>query len=214
VYLLKNDAIRVIADPVKNKEIWHYVSRGTRPHIIEAKNAPMLVFMWGFARYIPPPKSYPHGAVLPPAGEARKVASAFALVEKGKKLVKQGKVEEAISAYEKAQELDPTLVISASSWNILGRFGSLCGSPSEVMYACEKAVALEPANVQCRDTRGLARALTGDHTRAIEDFQFYIELGKIQQPEESILKRQNWIQELKAGRNPFDEATLEALRNE
>jgi len=154
------------------------------------------------------------GLDIVPVAEARKVASAFALVEKGKKLVKQGKVEEAISAYEKAQELDPTLVISASSWNILGRFGSLCGSPSEVMYACEKAVALEPANVQCRDTRGLARALTGDHTRAIEDFQFYIELGKIQQPEEAILKRQNWIQELKAGRNPFDEATLEALRNE
>lgn len=66
VYLLKNDIIRVHADPVKNKEIWHYVSRGTRPHIIEAKRAKALVFQWGFARYKPPPKSYPHMAILPP----------------------------------------------------------------------------------------------------------------------------------------------------
>lgn len=68
VYLVKSNEIRVHADPVKNKEIWHYVSRGTRPHIIEARNAPALVFMWGFARYKPPPKSYPHMAILPVGG--------------------------------------------------------------------------------------------------------------------------------------------------
>ena len=68
VYIVQRGDIRIWADPVKNKEIWHYVSRGTPPHIIEAKHAKALVFQWGFARYSPPPKSYPHMAILPVGG--------------------------------------------------------------------------------------------------------------------------------------------------
>jgi hypothetical protein len=85
------------------------------------------------------------------------------------------------------------------------------------MYACENAVALEPLNVRFRDTRGLARALTENYPGAIEDFQVYVRWGswgKDEQPEEALRKRQNWIQELEAGRSPFDEATLQALWND
>lgn len=157
------------------------------------------------------------GLDLDPAAEAQKNADAFALLDEGKKLVKQGKVKEAIEAYAQAQEIDPTLVVSAASWNILCRFGSLWGAPSNVMYACENAVALEPSNVLFRDTRGLARALTEDYSGAIEDFQVYVmwgSWGKDEQPEEALRKHQNWIQELEAGRSPFDEATLQALWND
>ena len=69
VYLTKGNEIRVIADPVTNKQVWHWVSRGTAgPYPIEAKNAPALVFPWGFAKYSPPPRSYPPRAMIPPAG--------------------------------------------------------------------------------------------------------------------------------------------------
>lgn len=158
-----------------------------------------------------------HGLDLDPVAEAQKIADAFALLDEGKKLSKQGKVKEAISAYEQAQGLDPTLVVTAASWNTLCRFGSLWGSPSNVMYACENAVALEPLNVRFRDTRGLARALTEDYPGAIEDFQVYVRWGswgKDEQPEDALRKRQNWIQKLEAGRSPFDEATLQALWND
>ena len=77
VYLLKNDTIRVVADPVTNKEIWHYVSRGTPPHLIEARNAKALVFQWGFARYSPPPKSFPRMPILPPGGGGNVQTVAF-----------------------------------------------------------------------------------------------------------------------------------------
>jgi tetratricopeptide (TPR) repeat protein len=157
-----------------------------------------------------------HGLDLDPVAEAQKIADAFALLNEGEKLVKQGKVKEAISAYEQAQVLDPTIVVSAAAWDILCRFGSLWGSPSNVMYACENAVTLEPVNVRFRDSRGLARVLTENYPGAIEDFQEYVtwgSWGRYEQPEEDLRKREKWIQELKAGQSPFDAATLQALRN-
>ena len=30
-----------------DKKIWHYVSKGTRPHRIRARNVPYLAYMWG-----------------------------------------------------------------------------------------------------------------------------------------------------------------------
>lgn len=66
--------IRLYAYPTTNQDVWHWVSKGTKPHVIEAKNAEALVFQWGFAKYSPPPKSYPKGAVLPPGGGAETVA--------------------------------------------------------------------------------------------------------------------------------------------
>jgi hypothetical protein len=63
--------------------------------------------------------------------------------------------------------------------------------------------------------RGLARALAGDSEGAIEDFEFYVEgLKQTDRYEAGANGREEWIAELRAGRNPFDEATLEALRNE
>jgi regulator of sirC expression with transglutaminase-like and TPR domain len=38
------------------------------------------------------------------------------------------------------------------------------------MDACERAVALAPDDGQIRDSRGLARAMTGNIEGAIEDF--------------------------------------------
>jgi len=45
---ITNDSIKLAVYPTgPNKEIWVYVSEGTRRHTIRARNAPVLAFMWG-----------------------------------------------------------------------------------------------------------------------------------------------------------------------
>jgi len=45
---ITTDALRLDVYPSgPNKEIYGYVTKGTRPHIITAKRAPALSFMWG-----------------------------------------------------------------------------------------------------------------------------------------------------------------------
>jgi WD40 repeat protein len=124
---------------------------------------------------------------------------------------------DVVAAYAEAQELDPTLEIAAESWNTLCWYGSLLGQAAEVLDACEYAVeqADESHKANYRDSRGLARALTGDYAGAIEDLRAFVEWAQGRDELESLrLKREAWIIELEAGRNPFDAQTLQALRNE
>lgn len=95
-----------------------------------------------------------------------------------------------------------------------GRDLTIEGDIEGGLAMCNRAVELEPENGECHHARGLARALAGDYEGAIEDFQFYIKWARDKQPERLLRWRQEWIGELKAGRNPFDEATLQILRNE
>ncbi|MFW5765948.1 MAG: WD40 repeat domain-containing protein, partial [Coleofasciculus sp.] len=132
-------------------------------------------------------------------------------LNQGKKQVEEGNVQEALAAYDKAQRIDPTWQISAESWNTLCWFGSLHKEVATVMDACEKAVALAPENGNFRNSRGIARALTGDNQGAIEDFQASIEWADSQIYEEQIKQRQGWIDALKAGKNPFTPEELENL---
>jgi tetratricopeptide (TPR) repeat protein len=131
-------------------------------------------------------------------------------IQRGEKLVKEGNVKDALTTYEKAQKFDPTVQILPKSWNNLCRYGSLNGSAKEVMFACEKAVNLAPNNVYIRDSRGIARTLTGDKTGAIEDLQAYVNSPDISDKYKE--KRQGWIKELKAGKNPFTDEVLQELR--
>jgi tetratricopeptide (TPR) repeat protein len=62
--------------------------------------------------------------------------AASALVERGIRLVEQGKAKEALASYEAAQEVDPRLRISADSSNLLCWRGSLRGYAADVMAAC------------------------------------------------------------------------------
>jgi WD40 repeat protein len=144
-----------------------------------------------------------------PAVEARRLA-ARSLVSRGEWLVRQDSVIEGIAAYRRAQELDSTQ-ISPESWNALCWWGSLLGHATEVMFACQKAVELAPANGGIRDSRGLARALTGDSPGAIEDFSAYLRWDF---DKERLSRRQRWIKTLKAGGNPFMARELEQLRHE
>jgi tetratricopeptide (TPR) repeat protein len=146
---------------------------------------------------------------LDPQIEANKGA-AQGLIVKGQQLVEQGNVKDALAAYAEAQRLYPTLEISDVSWNTLCWEGSLWGHASEVMTACKQAVSLSPEEGYIHDSRGLARAQTGDIDGAIADFQAYI--GQLRD-EKKRSQRQRWIDALRAGQNPFTPEELERLRN-
>ncbi|WP_287267145.1 hypothetical protein [Moorena sp. SIO3A2] len=144
-------------------------------------------------------------------------------VKQGDNLAKQGKIAQAISTYKEAQQLDPNLEISSQSWNYICYFGSLHGYATNVMDICEKAVAKEPENGLLKEGRGLARALTGDTAGAISDFQAFLEWidqryssmgnhGRIPGLQSYKKQQQQWIDELRAGKNPFTEEVLKSLR--
>jgi tetratricopeptide (TPR) repeat protein len=121
------------------------------------------------------------------------------------------KFKDVITTYTEAQKLDANVYISADSWNTLCWGGSLRGYAKQVMFACEKAVALAPKKGNYRNSRGLARALTGNTKGAIEDFQAFIASTK---DKENKLQRQRWVNALRAGKNPFTPEEIKRLRGE
>jgi WD40 repeat protein len=94
----------------------------------------------------------------------------------------------------------------------VGLWGILDGFAPAVAAACENAVAMAPPETawEHRDLRGVARALTGRIEDAIEDLEAYVQRAQ----GEKLRTREAWLEKLKAGQNPFDAATLEALRSE
>lgn len=99
-------------------------------------------------------------------------------------------------------------------WNSLCWFGSIYRYAADVLDACEKAVALadEENKAGRRDSRGLARALTGDTQGAIEDFQPFVDSSNFD--EESRNKREEWIKQLEEEEDPFTDEVLEDLKDE
>jgi acetyl esterase/lipase len=131
----------------------------------------------------------------------------------------EGDIDEALRGFERARALDSRLTIRADSWYSLCKSGAIYGRAALVMDACDRAVALMPGHGRVHDGRGLARALTGDFQGAIADFEVLVswEVFGIQgYPAVSSATRQEraeWIEALRAGRNPFTAEVLDALRN-
>ena len=155
-----------------------------------------------------------HEAVDVPSELAQQPAfSAAVSLSQGMSWAREGKVAEAIEAYNQGLSLDPNLEISAESWHILCRYGSLNGHAADVLYAGENAVTLEPDDKNYQDSRGLAKAMTGDLAGALTDFQTVLDSGEFDDyPEYFKEQRQRWVEALKAGNNPFTPEELEALR--
>ncbi|WP_341531379.1 ribosome assembly protein 4 (plasmid) [Nostoc sp. UHCC 0302] len=136
--------------------------------------------------------------------------AASILIDTGTSLVFKEKFKEALEAYNKAQAFDSKIEISAENWNSLCWQGSLKRQANIVLPACNKAVALSPDN-RIQDSRGLARALTGDFEGAITDFEAYIVQAD---DKDTKVQRQRWVKELRAGKNPFTDAELKKLSGE
>ncbi|WP_375471012.1 ribosome assembly protein 4 [uncultured Nostoc sp.] len=144
------------------------------------------------------------------AQEFANKGNAERLIAEGERIVKGGKVKEALANYAQAQKLDPNVEIPADSWNSLCRQGSLRGYAKDVLFACDKALALAPDDSNNRDSRGLARALTGNTQGAITDFEAYIAQTD---DKDSKAQRQRWVKDLRVGKNPFTDAELKKLQN-
>lgn len=134
-------------------------------------------------------------------------ASAEAHDGRGHAYIRLASYELALADFARAVELAPD---SGRVHNNRCWFGSLLGRVKEVMESCERAVALGPDIPAYRDSRAVARAVSGDYSGAIEDFRLVVEVFKSMGDE----KRAFWLRELEAGRDPFDEATLRALLDE
>ena len=134
--------------------------------------------------------------------------AALALVIDGESMAQSGNIEMAIEAFRQVPLVDSTFVISPNSWNELCWFGSLWGHAKDVLFACDRAVQESGGETWIIDSRGVARALTGNFEGAIADFETYI-------PEasgEERVRREAWVAALKAGENPFTEEVLRGLR--
>ena len=152
--------------------------------------------------------------------EARSLAS-FLLATKGKDQANRGRIDDALTAFADARRISAAAEIPAHFLNQLCWNGALAGRAADVLKACEEAAARAPDNGSIRDSRGLARPLTGDYQGAINDFEFFLEWLKANEEKgfrspstKTIHERETWIAQLKEGRNPFDQATLKNLRRE
>jgi WD40 repeat protein/tetratricopeptide (TPR) repeat protein len=145
-----------------------------------------------------------------PESRAKEVAVNY-LINEGSRLINNGDIDGAVRAYQKADAFGMEGSCDSCDWNTLCWFGSTYNQAEKVMFACDKAVALAPDDDDIIDSRGLARALTGDTEGAIADFKFFIESTNY---EEARAQRQAWVEALERGENPFTPEVLEELRNQ
>ena len=97
-----------------------------------------------------------------------------------------------------------------------GAYEALCWGyaldrqPDSALPYCDRGVALAPAGPG-RDSRGIVYAELGRYPEATRDIEEYLR-GDV--PEAVRVERAAWLASLAAGRDPFDQATLERLRQE
>jgi hypothetical protein len=92
-----------------------------------------------------------------------------------------------------------TVYYNNKCWN-----ESVSGNAAEVMSSCDLAVRLAPNSGITRDSRGLARALIGDCTGAVEDFKFAVEWFEANTYDPNLIQdRETWIVLLNSRQNPF-----------
>jgi WD40 repeat protein len=134
---------------------------------------------------------------------------------KGMKLSKKAKLKEDIAHFQTARTRDPRLNVRADYWNILCWWSSLAGKASEAIPMCDKAVELSHGYGMYRDTRGVAKTLTGNTKGAIEDFEAYL-AQSYEDPriEQLKPKRRQWLEALRKDKNPITQAEIKELLKE
>ncbi len=87
--------------------------------------------------------------------------------------------------------------------NNLCWYGSFWGLADVVLPLCERAVEQQPEDPAHLDTRGVARALTGDLAGALADLRVARKRAGDSWSAEEKAKRDGWIASLIEGVNPF-----------
>jgi hypothetical protein len=107
----------------------------------------------------------------PPEAENR-IAYAIQTANRAQSFARRAMIAEAIAAIDSALMYDSAHVTN-EHLNTVCWFGALQNQASRVISYCDRAVRLDPNNTGIRDSRGVARALTGNTSGAIEDFSAY-----------------------------------------
>jgi WD40 repeat protein/tetratricopeptide (TPR) repeat protein len=165
------------------------------------------------------------------AAKMGRLAVAVHRLARAKQEAAKGDVGLAIKAFQSIESQFPEITLHQVHWNALCWDGSLRGRAKEVLFAGEKAVALEERGnrepyvdygldlADYRDTRGVARALTGDFNGAISDFEYFVAnhgaIKTIRTDEAAVANarklRQKWIDQLKNNAQPFTDEVLAQL---
>jgi tetratricopeptide (TPR) repeat protein len=117
------------------------------------------------------------------------------LVRQSKEAKRQGHDDKARAFLEEAVRL----VIDSNSEDAcraITEEGIRSGLPQVVLPAADRAIEILPKYGLAYDTRGKARAASGNYMGAVEDFEFF--LSKEPSPRVAALRR-DWIARLKAG---------------
>jgi tetratricopeptide (TPR) repeat protein/transcriptional regulator with XRE-family HTH domain len=136
-----------------------------------------------------------------------------AVFNRGLAYVRQDDKERWLPDFERvlALEADHAGAANALCWAY-----ALEQAPETALPYCERAVALDPSGAG-RDSRAIVYGELGRYAEAAADLEAY--LRALQAQDEAAYARigparEEWIQALKAGRNPFDRAMLDRLRLE
>jgi len=143
------------------------------------------------------------------AAEIGPLVAAHAALDAGVQLAREDDIDGALAAFARASELESGATIPGSAWALVCRRGGLLARAADVLEACNRAVELWPDNRGYRSARGVVRALLGDLEGAGQDLKPVIEW--IQDPARRA-RQQAWVDEVRAGRNPFTPEVLESLR--
>ena len=147
-------------------------------------------------------------------------------IPKGERLAKEGDIKAALVAYDQAIKHNPNIKISAASWDTLCWYGSIYNSASQVILACDKAVNLEPDNLDIRDSRAVAKALAGNTNGAISEIEVmlpkiyrqnlesFLAIKEREYPSIAYSEQQRRLDDLKEGKNPFTDEKLEEWRQQ
>ncbi|BBC25719.1 AAA-like domain-containing protein [Pseudanabaena sp. ABRG5-3] len=140
------------------------------------------------------------------------------LIVNGVIAAQKGKIQEALKYFSESQQYDQNVKISSEQWYQLCWNGNVFKVSKAVAFACEKAVeeaykdnTSEDNIALYHDSRGVSRAVSGNHEGAIEDFEKYI--ARYRKRSVTLTdQRKEWIKSLRKQINPFTEQELENLR--
>lgn len=131
--------------------------------------------------------------------------------ELARSLRHQGEIEAQLEVFDEAVEALPNSGVAHSQrcW-----YYTLYRRPQEAMHSCDLAVEYTPLSGYAHARRGVARALLGDREGAIEDIQEGLHMWAVS-PTHYVPPQpwNTWLEQLKAGEDPFDEATLQVERD-
>jgi hypothetical protein len=128
-----------------------------------------------------------------------RIGRAINTAHRAQVLARQSLITRAIATLDSALALDSSHITN-EHLNTICWFGSLRDYAARVISYCERAVRLDPADTGVRDSRGVARALTGNVAGAIDDFTAYS--GDATKDNTSRNQRRAWVAALQAGTPP------------